>query len=189
MRATTTRFGMATAGLLLLLPLLLLSACDAGSPPESASTNLSATSNTAAPSSVARVNFTDAPDLDEVAELDWSALIPADWRPEQLLENLTADGESLDAIGDEDPRAGLIMDKIKALWEEAPLVEALDGQRVKLPGFVVPLEFDFDELSEFLLVPYYGACIHVPPPRQTKLFTSSCPRAKPITPACSIWSG
>jgi hypothetical protein len=29
---------------------------------------------------------------------------------------------------------------------------------------VVPLDFDAQELTEFLLVPYFGACIHVPPP-------------------------
>ena len=46
----------------------------------------------------------------------------------------------------------------------APVVEALDGRRVKIPGFVVPLEGDGVKLSEFLLVPYVGACIHVPPP-------------------------
>ncbi len=41
----------------------------------------------------------------------------------------------------------------------------LDGQRVRLPGFVVPLEKSRDGLlSAFLLVPYFGACIHVPPP-------------------------
>jgi len=44
------------------------------------------------------------------------------------------------------------------------VVESLDGKRVKLPGFVVPIEGDGKKLSEFLLVPYYGACIHVPPP-------------------------
>ena len=44
-------------------------------------------------------------------------------------------------------------------------VVALDGKYVKLPGFVVPLESDEGGLlDEFLLVPYFGACIHVPPP-------------------------
>jgi hypothetical protein len=33
-----------------------------------------------------------------------------------------------------------------------------------MPGFVVPLEGDGQVVNEFLLVPYYGACIHVPPP-------------------------
>ncbi len=40
-----------------------------------------------------------------------------------------------------------------------------NNTKVRLPGFVVPLEFDDDmRISEFFLVPYYGACIHVPPP-------------------------
>ncbi len=50
-------------------------------------------------------------------------------------------------------------------WDYTRPVEELDGKFVKLPGFIVPLESDEGGmLSEFLLVPYYGACIHVPPP-------------------------
>lgn len=40
----------------------------------------------------------------------------------------------------------------------------LAGKRVSIPGFMVPLEDDLDHVTEFLLVPYAGACIHVPPP-------------------------
>ena len=42
----------------------------------------------------------------------------------------------------------------------------LIGKSVKIPGFAVPLEGDdgFEYIDEFLLVPYFGACIHVPPP-------------------------
>ena len=40
----------------------------------------------------------------------------------------------------------------------------LDEQNVRLPGFVVPLEGDAKKITAFLLVPYFGACIHVPPP-------------------------
>ncbi len=42
----------------------------------------------------------------------------------------------------------------------------LIGKSVKIPGFAVPLEGDggFDYIKEFLLVPTFGACIHVPPP-------------------------
>ncbi len=47
---------------------------------------------------------------------------------------------------------------------DAPVVEELNGQSVSLPGFVVPLEGDSEVITEFLLVPYFGACIHVPPP-------------------------
>jgi hypothetical protein len=35
---------------------------------------------------------------------------------------------------------------------------------VRIPGYLLPLEFDGDKVSEFLLVPYVGACIHTPPP-------------------------
>ncbi|MCO6428655.1 DUF3299 domain-containing protein [Nitrosomonas communis] len=40
-----------------------------------------------------------------------------------------------------------------------------DNQRIRLPGFIVPLEFDEKQtLTRFFLVPFFGACIHVPPP-------------------------
>lgn len=54
-------------------------------------------------------------------------------------------------------------------WEDA-LVSTrtrpeFNGADIRLPGFIVPLEFDDDmNIREFFLVPYYGACIHVPPP-------------------------
>ncbi|MEO1474741.1 MAG: DUF3299 domain-containing protein [Pseudomonadota bacterium] len=45
------------------------------------------------------------------------------------------------------------------------VVEELEGKRVRLPGFVLPFEYvESGEISEFLLVPYFGACIHAPPP-------------------------
>ena len=49
------------------------------------------------------------------------------------------------------------------------VVEALDGKRVRLGGYVVPLDFDATKVKEFLLVPFVGACIHVPPPPANQL--------------------
>jgi hypothetical protein len=46
----------------------------------------------------------------------------------------------------------------------APTVPELDGRLVKIGGYVVPLEFNAGAVREFLLVPFVGACIHVPPP-------------------------
>ena len=92
-------------------------------------------------------------------ELEWDALIPADWRPDKLMEEYDADN-----LSDDDPRAMELMEKLKTLWKESPVVHDYDGKIVKLPGFVVPLEMDAKTIREFLLVPYYGACIHVPPP-------------------------
>ena len=48
-------------------------------------------------------------------------------------------------------------------------LKKLNGKVVKIPGFIVPLE-DFDEeAAEFLLVPYFGACVHTPPPPPNQL--------------------
>lgn len=44
------------------------------------------------------------------------------------------------------------------------LAHDLEGQLVRLPGYILPLEFEGTSVKEFLLVPYVGACIHVPPP-------------------------
>lgn len=46
----------------------------------------------------------------------------------------------------------------------APIVAELDGKTVRIDGYVVPLDFDATKVREFLLVPFVGACIHVPPP-------------------------
>ena len=44
-------------------------------------------------------------------------------------------------------------------------VAELNGKLIRLPGYVLPLEFEIrGEITEFLLVPYLGACIHMPPP-------------------------
>lgn len=43
-------------------------------------------------------------------------------------------------------------------------LKKLDGKMVRIPGFVVPLDDFTEEGAEFLLVPYYGACVHTPPP-------------------------
>ncbi|QPG05815.1 DUF3299 domain-containing protein [Salinimonas marina] len=55
------------------------------------------------------------------------------------------------------------------LQPNAPVVQKYDGQRVKVPGFVVPLEGTSELTTEFLLVPYFGACIHVPPPPSNQI--------------------
>ena len=45
-----------------------------------------------------------------------------------------------------------------------PALKALSGQIVRIAGYVVPLDDASQEDAEFLLVPYYGACVHTPPP-------------------------
>lgn len=97
-------------------------------------------------------------------EISWDDLVPSDWNPEAFLEGL-----QLDELEDEDPRAMDAMARMREEWDRAPLVERLAGASVRIPGFVVPLETDGEQIREFLLVPYFGACVHVPPPPANQL--------------------
>lgn len=85
---------------------------------------------------------------DDVLTLEWLDLIPMDER--NLVDSVGMPlNHELDA-----PEQS----KLGGVRQE------LNGSQVKIPGFVIPLEGDQDVVTEFLLVPYMGACIHVPPP-------------------------
>ncbi len=56
----------------------------------------------------------------------------------------------------------------------------LNGSLVRIPGFVIPLEGDADTVTEFLLVPYFGACIHVPPPPPNQIIYVKFPKGAPV---------
>jgi len=49
------------------------------------------------------------------------------------------------------------------------LNEDLDGAYIKMPGFIIPLDVSPEGVTEFILVPYVGACIHTPPPPANQL--------------------
>ena len=102
---------------------------------------------------------TTAPDADAARTLEWDDLMPADFDPGAPFKDI-----DIASLSDDDSRAQELMAKLRKLWDEAPVVAALDGARIRLPGFAIPLESDGQLASRFLLVPYYGACIHVPPP-------------------------
>ena len=63
-------------------------------------------------------------------------------------------------------KAGIDIVKVQAKIKEiqTSIVKELDGQLVRMPGYLLPLEVSSAKVTEFLLVPYVGACIHVPPP-------------------------
>lgn len=94
-----------------------------------------------------------------VVELEWAALLPPDWNPRKAFE-----GVDLATLSDGDPRARALLAQLRQDLDRAPVVKALDGRRVRIAGFVVTLERSDKGVSEFLLVPYFGACIHTPPP-------------------------
>lgn len=76
-----------------------------------------------------------------------------------------------------------VMDQEKDVWipefdsNGSALNMALDGEDVTLAGYVIPLELSSKGVTEFVLVPFVGACIHVPPPPPNQLVfvTSEAP--------------
>lgn len=98
--------------------------------------------------------------------LQWTDLSPVGWQNSDPLQ-----GEDIERLDDEDPRAQKLYRKLREFLDSAPLVSDYHGQPVRLPGFVVPLEYsdDSQRIREFLLVPYSGACIHTPPPARNQI--------------------
>lgn len=102
----------------------------------------------------------------QVRVLGWNDLVPADAPPpvypELPMHDLAELGDVL--LGETEG----VTNMPQATGQ--PVVQALDGQRVRLPGYIVPLDMDErGRVIEFLLVPFYGACIHVPPPPSNQI--------------------
>jgi len=107
----------------------------------------------------------------EYSVIEWTELIP-----ETDLEALRNQPDFLSSILDgseEDKIDSQIQSKLEGTPESAyqaalvssNVVAAFDSRNVRLPGFIVPLEFDENfVVTEFFLVPYFGACLHSPPP-------------------------
>lgn len=69
---------------------------------------------------------------------------------------------------------GIKQKSARAQWEKvltaSTVRKELDGARIRLAGYIVPLQTNAKgNLTEFFLVPYLGACIHVPPPPPNQL--------------------
>ncbi len=96
-------------------------------------------------------------------ELEWTDLMPKGYNPDDLVEEYQKKYNIAD-LSDDDPVVKEMMKKMDAMLKSSPLNTELNGKLIKLPGYVIPLETDGQKTPEFLLVPYFGACIHVPPP-------------------------
>ncbi len=97
-------------------------------------------------------------------QIKWDDLMPKDWDP-------TSDFKKLDfsKMKDSDPRAQEALQHLREAWVNAPIEPSMNGARIRIPGFIVPLEVVRHHITEFLLVPYFGACIHVPPPPSNQI--------------------
>lgn len=106
--------------------------------------------------------------------LEWEQLVPAGEggqgaAPEPTPRGVVAHGQVAPApeiVVGEDPGAALVKD--------------YDGKRVRIPGFVVPLDFEATSVRQFLLVPYVGACVHVPPPPPNQIILVDSAEALPV---------
>lgn len=105
----------------------------------------------------------DATDL-AYRELSWDDLLPPDFDFKVLREQIDLESYDIASLTDEDPEAQRLYDDLQSLMSDVPMVVGLDGLDAQVPGFLVPLEMAADTVTEFFLVPYFGACIHSPPP-------------------------
>ncbi len=111
-------------------------------------------------------------------EISWDDLVPADWDPLKQFKDM-----NFGVLSDADPRATALLKKMREVWDNAPVNAKMDGKAVRIPGYIVPLEEGKSGMREFLLVPYFGACIHSPPPPANQII-----HVKPMTPAKGIKS-
>tara|TARA_A100001011_G_scaffold281072_2_gene291053 strand:- start:374 stop:979 length:606 start_codon:yes stop_codon:yes gene_type:complete len=107
----------------------------------------------------------------EYKTIEWDDLIPEEdlqilLNPPSFITDIE-DGSSEDDFGEllssasDDPDLARYQ---KALVSK-DVKPGMNGMLIRLPGFVVPLEFDGQQvITQFFLVPYFGACLHMPPP-------------------------
>lgn len=111
----------------------------------------------------------EKPDSEGYVELDWLKMMPK---------------EDLEALKNE-PAVQHVGSARMKQFGTYHTVEAVTQRKIKLPGYVVPIESDDQgRMTEFFFVPFFGACIHVPPPPPNQIVYARL--AKPIkTP--EIW--
>ncbi|WP_428774985.1 DUF3299 domain-containing protein [Vibrio sp.] len=103
---------------------------------------------------------------EEVLTLNWIDLIPLAER-NNVYENALSSLEHASTMPASQLKVGTVR-------------KELNGSKVKIPGFVIPLEGDENTITEFLLVPFFGACIHVPPPPPNQIVYVRIPNGAPV---------
>ncbi len=99
---------------------------------------------------------------DEVIDLDWDDLLPeGQMTVPNALQGLVDHDESAPLFSQQPESTGVRTD-----W---------NGQIVRLPGFIIPIDYDGTGITAFILVPYVGACVHVPPPPANQLVFVTTP--------------
>ncbi len=101
---------------------------------------------------------------EDYIDLDWADLLPQDAAAlPAALRSLLPHDEQMPLSSQQPESSGVRTD-----W---------NGKIVRLPGYIVPIEYEGTGVTAFILVPYVGACVHVPPPPANQLVfvTTSVP--------------
>lgn len=117
----------------------------------------------------------------ELPETDWLALMPKS--DQKALEQMPdIDHNSPEASGTFTEKGGMKQAKgLPAVMYSTKTVAAMNGKHIRIGGYPVPLETDAKGHSTlFFLVPYPGACIHVPPPPPNQLVLVRYPKGLKI---------
>ena len=94
-------------------------------------------------------------------EITWEDLVAPGYDADSIIEKYTPLIDELEHGSD---AALELYKKMDAEFNSAPGNPEFASQKVSIPGFIAPLEQLNGLITEFLLVPYFGACIHMPPP-------------------------
>ena len=118
---------------------------------------------------VAIASFAPASYGDNLVQLKWADLVPKNMTPAR--PDKTFFSGSTRTVEGEPPPPPLREGNFMSMKRQQPgsdrppaIVAELNGKRVQIGGYIVPLDFEATSIKEFLLVPFVGACIHVPPP-------------------------
>ena len=122
-------------------------------------------------------------DTGDYVTIDWIDLIPKK-ELDALLNPPSYITDVEDGSADDEISSQLRIDPVKAEndgYQQALVSKnikpEMDQQNIRLPGFIVPLEFSDEQIiTEFFLVPYFGACIHMPPPPPNQIIYVKYPK-------------
>ena len=95
-------------------------------------------------------------------KITWDDLLNEEWY-QQMKKDMASYGR-MSFLKDGSEEAEKLMASMRKKLDEAPISTKYINQKIRMPGFVVPLDAVRHGQREFLLVPYFGACIHTPPP-------------------------
>ncbi|WP_019605803.1 DUF3299 domain-containing protein [Teredinibacter turnerae] len=115
--------------------------------------------------------------------VEWVELMPDDdlealLNPPAYLDNI-AEGSEADQIGNQAAEAAAKQsnDRYQQALTSTKVRPEFNQRKISIPGFIVPLAFDENMvITEFFLVPFFGACIHAPPPPPNQMIYIRYPK-------------